>query len=228
MKEHQLGPRVRAVAGPAAAEASGAPNLDPVGRAVDRAPEERQIHERLRQEHVVTEAGRPVPHQAARAQREHAGAEVGRAAGEDKEARVVGHQVQTAELDAVRPANPAVARPALQRRRREHHQRQPAPPMVRDIAHRLAHPRYRPEIVVRLHQVAEADLVRRRHDVHRHLRKNPHRLPVPTAAWRHSYRNVAGKSSVAVNSLAHNANAQRMHPPSFKVVLSLVLPGITS
>ena len=133
--------------------------------------------------------------------------------GRIKEARVVGHQVQTAELDAVRPANPAVARPALQRRRREHHQRQPAPPMVRDIAHRLAHPRYRPEIVVRLHQVAEADLVRRRHDVHCHLRKNPHRLPVPTAAWRHSYRNVAGKSSVAVNSLAHNANAQRMHPP---------------
>ena len=47
-----------------------------------------------------------------------------------------------------------------------------------------ANPRNRAETVVRLHQVAEAGLVRRRHDVNGHLRKSHHRLPVPTvASW---------------------------------------------
>ena len=170
MKEHQLGPGVRAVAGPAAGEAAGAPGLDPVGRAVNRAPEQRGVDERLRQQHLVAEADRPVPRQTARAQGQHPRAQVGRAAGQDQEARVVGHQMKTAELDAVLPADPAVARPALQRRRREHQKRQPSAPMMRDIAHRLAHPRKRAEVMVRLHHIAEAALVRRRHDVDRHLR----------------------------------------------------------
>ena len=40
MKEHEFGPRVRAVAVPVAGEAAGAPDLDPVGGAVDGAPEQ--------------------------------------------------------------------------------------------------------------------------------------------------------------------------------------------
>ncbi len=58
-KEHAVGPGKLAVAGPTASEAAGAPDFDPVGRAVNRAPEEGRIHEGLRQQHVVTEAGRP-------------------------------------------------------------------------------------------------------------------------------------------------------------------------
>ncbi len=68
MKEHEPGPRVRAVAGPAAGEAAGAPNLDPVGGAVDGAPEELGVDEGLRQKHVVTEASKPVADQTAHAQ----------------------------------------------------------------------------------------------------------------------------------------------------------------
>ena len=60
MKEHKFGPRVLVVAGPAAGEAAGAPDLDPVGGAVDRAPEELGVDERLRQKQLVSEARRPV------------------------------------------------------------------------------------------------------------------------------------------------------------------------
>ena len=127
----------------------------------------------------MTEAGRPVPHQTARAQREHARAEGALTAGENQKTRVGGDQVKTAELDAAVPADPVITRPTLQRRCREHRQRQPAPSMVRDIAHGLAHPRHRAEIVVCLHQVAEAGLVLRRHDVDGHLRKNRHGFPAP-------------------------------------------------
>ena len=197
MKEHKLRVRVLAVAVPVAGEAAGASYLDPVGGAVDGAPEVRRVHEGLRQKQVVAEAGRPVVHQTARAQREHPRAEVALTAGEDQEARVVGDEVQTAELDAIVPADPTVARPALQRRRREHRQRQPAPSMVSDIAHGLAHPRHRAEIVVRLHQVAEAGLVLHRHDVDGHLRKNHHGFLAPTVASRHSYQGVDRKSSIA-------------------------------
>ena len=213
MKEHELGPCVLAVALPAAGEAAGAPDLDPVGGAVDRAPEERRVHERLRQEHVVTEAGRPVPHQTAHAQREHARAEVALTAGQDQEAGVVGDQVQTAELEAAVPADPAVARAALQRRRREHQERQPSPSMVRDIAHGFAHPRHRAEVVVCLHQVAEAGLVLRRHDVDRHLRKNRHGFPVPTSASRHSYQDTGKKSTIPGNLLAELAKGRSTNPP---------------
>ena len=144
-----------------------------------RCPEELGVDERLRQEHFVTEAGRPVPHQTARAQREHARAEVALTAGENQKTRVVGDQVKTAELNASVPADPVITRPTLQRRCREHRQRQPAPSMVRDIAHGLAHPRHRAEVVVCLHQVAEAGLVLRRNDVDGHLAKNHHGFPAP-------------------------------------------------
>ena len=52
-------------------------------------------------------------------------AQVARAAGENQEAGVVGDKVQTVELNAKVPADPAVARSAPQRRCREHQERQP-------------------------------------------------------------------------------------------------------
>ena len=212
MKEHKLRVRVLAVAVPVAGEAAGASYLDPVGGAVDGALEVRRVHEGLRQKQVVAEAGRPVVHQTARAQREHPRAEVALTAGEDQKARVVGDEVQTADLDAIVPADPTVARPALQRRRREHRQRQPAPLMVSDIAHSLAHPWNRAEIVVRLHQVAEAGLVLHRHDVDSHFRKSHHGFLAPTVASRYSYQDVDRKFSIAVKSLSGGAKAQSTNP----------------
>ena len=70
----------------------------------------------------------------------------------------------------------------------------------RNIQCGIAHPRHRAEIVVRLHQVAEAGLVLHRHDVDRHLRKNHHGFLAPTVASRHSYQGVDRKFSIAVKS----------------------------
>ena len=212
MKEHKLRVRVLAVAVPVAGEAAGASYLDPVGGAVDGAPEVRRVHEGLRQKQVVAEAGRPVVHQTARAQREHPRAEVALTAGEDQEARVVGDEVQTAELDAIVPADPTVARPALQRRRREHRQRQhSALDGERHSARSRPSPAPRRE-VVRLHQVAE---VLHRHDVDGHLRKNHHGFLAPTVASRHSYQGVDRKSSIARQILVRRG-AQSTNPPSNK------------
>ena len=77
---------------------------------------------------------------------------------------------------------------------------------------------------MRLHQAAEAGLVRRHHDVNRYLRKNRHRLPVHTAASRHLKRNVAGKFRITVNSLSDGTNAQGTYPPS-PDTLEHVVPG---
>ena len=213
MNEHELGPGVLGVAVPVTGEAAGSPDLDPVGGAVDGAPKEPRVDEGLRQKQLVSEAGRPVAHQAARAQRKHPRAEVARATGENQEPGVVGDQVQPGELHAVVPADPPVARPALQRRRREHRQRQPPPSMMSDITHRLAHPRHRAEVVVRPHQIPEADLIVRRHDVDAHLGKNHHGFPAPTIASRHSYQDAERKSSIPGNLLSGRNKAQCTNPP---------------
>ena len=129
----------------------------------------------------MAEAGRPVAGQAARAERQNPRAEVAGSAGEDQEPGVVGDKVQPVILDAEVPADPPVARPALQRRRREDGERQPVAAMVGDGAHGLADPRQCTEVVVRLHQVPEPGLVFRRDNVDAHLRKNHHRSPAPAA-----------------------------------------------
>ena len=161
----------------------------------------------------MTETHRPVPDHPARAQRQHPRAEVARGAGQEEEARVVGDQMQAGELHPIVPANPAVTRTALQRRRREHHQRQPPPSMVRDIAHRLAHPRHRAEVVVRLHQVAETRFVVRRHDVDGHLRENDHGVYALKVASRPLYQGVEGESSIDVNCLSGDEKAPSTNPP---------------
>ena len=79
--------------------------------------------------------------------------------GQEQEPGVVGEQMQPVKLHRVVPANSAVARRALQRRCREHHQRQPLAAMMSDIAHRLAYPRQRTEVVVRVHQLPKSSLL---------------------------------------------------------------------
>ena len=81
MNEYELGLRMRTVAGSVAGEAAGAPDLGPVRGAVHGAPEALRVHERLGQQHRVTEAYRPVADHPARAQRQHPRAEVARGAG---------------------------------------------------------------------------------------------------------------------------------------------------
>ena len=154
MDEHKLGPPMFAIAVAAAlaAEAAGPPDLDPVRGAVDGAAEAGWVDERFQQQQSMAEPGGPVADQAARAQRQHPRAEVTGRAGQEQEAGVVGEQMQPVELHGEAPANPPVARGALQRRRREHHQRQPLAAMMGDVAQCLADSRQRTEVVVRLHQ----------------------------------------------------------------------------
>ena len=143
-----------AVAAAHAAEAARAPDAGPVRRAVHRA----------------AEARRPVRRQPPFAQRQHPRAQVRRApARQDQEAAVVGEQVLAVVLRAEVPADPAVARAALQRRRREADQRHPRAAPARGVPQRLADLRQRPQIVVRLHQLPVAPFVPGRHRLHGHL-----------------------------------------------------------
>ncbi len=226
MKEHELGPGVLAVAVPVTGKTTGSPDLNPVGGAVDGAPKEPRVDEGLGQKQLVSEAGRPVAHQAAHAQRKHPRAELARATGENQKPRVGGDQVQPGELDAVVPADPPVARAALQHWRREHRQRQPPPFMMGDITHRLTHPRHCAELVVRPHQIPKPDLILRRHDVDGHLGKNHHGAPAPTIASRHSYQNAARKSSIPGNLLSDQNKAQCTNPPCLARPVHLKTPCI--
>ena len=133
--------------------------------------------------------------------------------GRIRKRELFGDKVQTAKLDAVVPADPAVARPALQRRRREHHEHQPSAAMVSDIAHGLAHPRHRAEIVVRPHQVPEAGLIRRRRNVAGHLRKSHCGFPAPTTALRYSCQSMGKEFSGVENSLSGLTHPQSTNPP---------------
>ena len=204
MNEHSLRQRVLAVAvaSPLAAEAAGAPDLDPVGGPVDGAVEARGIDEGLHQQQRMAEAHRPVPDQAARAQRQHPRPEVARSARQEQEPGIVGDKVQPVKLDAVVPADPAVPCAALQRRRREHRQRQPLAAMMGHIAQRLADPRQRTQIVVRLHQGPKPPLVFRRYKADRHLRKNHQRSHPPTSVLLHLYQSPRRMSSPARISLS--------------------------
>ena len=213
--EHPLRARVFAVAvAPAlAAKAAGPPDLDPVRGSVDGAVETRRVDEGLDEQQRMAEAHRPITHETARAQRQHSRAEVARSAGQEQEPGVVGEQMQPVKLHRVVPANPAVARRALQRRCREHHQRQPLAAMMSDIAHRLADSGQRTEVVVRLHQLPKPSLLVRCDDVDPNLRESHHHVHAPTRASRHSYPNTGSKFSIAGNSLLDRAKAQSIDPP---------------
>ena len=203
MDEHKLGPPMFAIAVAAAlaAEAAGPPDLDPVRGAVDGAAEAGWVDERFQQQQSMAEPGGPVADQAARAQRQHPRAEVTGRAGQEQEAGVVGEQMQPVELHGEAPANPPVARGALQRRRREHHQRQPLAAMMGDVAQCLADSRQRTEVVVRLHQGPKPGLVMRRHQVDDYLRQSHQRCDASLFALVQVYQSAGGMSSPAVISL---------------------------
>ena len=169
--EHQLGRgRRRAVAAAHPAEAARAPDARPVRGAVHRAAVARRVDERLHEQQRMPEPRRPVRRQAATAQRQRPRAEVRHArARQDQEPAVVRDQVQPVVLGAEVPADPAVARAALQRRRREAEQRQPLAAPMRDVPQRLADLRQRAQEVVRRHQLPVAPLVPGRHRLDRHL-----------------------------------------------------------
>ena len=170
-EEHALRLGMLPVARPGAAETPGETGLDPVGGAVDGPVEAGRVDIGLQQQEFVPEAGRPVPDEAARAQRERPRAEVARTARQDEEAGVVAHEVQAVEPHAAVPPDPAVARAALQRRRRENRQRQPAFVTVDDVADGFAHRRQRAEVVVLLKQAPEAGLLAFRYRADGHLRQ---------------------------------------------------------
>ena len=66
---------------------------------------------------------------------------------------------------------------------------------------------------MRPHQIPEADLIVRRHDVDAHLGKNHHGFPAPTIASRHSYQDAERKSSIPGNLLSGRNKAQCTNPP---------------
>ena len=202
-----------AVAAALAAEAAGAPDLGPVRGAVDGAVEAGWVDERFDEQQRVGEACRPVADQATRAQRQHPRAEVTGRAGQEQESGVVGEKMQPVELDAEAPADPPVARGALQRRRREHHQRQPLAAMMGDVAQRLADPRQRTEVVVRLHQSPKPRLVVRRHQVDDHLRQSHQRCDASLFALVQVYQSAGRMSSPAVISLGGFRKPCSTNPP---------------
>ena len=183
--EDQLGSaRGVAVAAAHAAEAARAADAGPVRGAVHGAAEARRVDERLQQQQRMPEARRPVRRQAAPAQRQHPRAQVRRPpARQDQEPAVVREQVLAVVLGAEVPADPAVARAALQRRRREADQRHPLAAPARGVPQRLADLRQRAQVVVRVHQASVTTFVPRRYRLDDHLAKfhaDP-RLPCQTA-----------------------------------------------
>ena len=228
MDEHKLGPRMFAIAVAAAlaAEAAGTPDLDPVRGAVDGAVEAGWVDERFDEQQRVGEACRPVADQATRAQRQHPRAEVTGRAGQEQESGVVGEKMQPVELDAEAPADPPVARGTLQRRRREHHQRQPLAAMMGDVAQRLADPRQRTEVVVRLHQGPKPVLVLRRHQVDDHLRQSHQRCDASLFALVQVYQSAGRMSSPVVISLRGFRKPCSTNPPYMGQDLPSNLSGI--
>ena len=179
--EHLLRAVVRVrVAAVVPREALRAAHPHPVRRVVARPPESRRVHERLRELQRMAVQRRPVraqPAQAA-AQRPRRQVRHARRRRQDQEPRVVGDQVQTTELHRPVPAQPAVARRALERPGLPPDQRQPVTAPHRDVAQPAARELPEAQVVVLRHQrVPAPPLVRtRRPHLHLpddHLRSNP-------------------------------------------------------
>ena len=152
--------RLGAVARAGAPIAASVAHVLPVGCPVARAVEVARIHERLQQQQRIAKVRRPVAHQAALAQSQHARGEVAvMVARQDQEPTVVGHQVQAVELIAEIPANPRVTRGTLPGRRREAQQRHPLRAPGGDIPQGVADLRQGPQVMMGLHQRLEARLL---------------------------------------------------------------------
>ena len=70
------------------------------------------------------------------------------------------------------PANPRVARPALQGRRRKHRQGKPRAVHMRHIPKRLADLRHGAKIMMRLHQLPETAFLFRTDNLNNHFGQN--------------------------------------------------------
>ena len=142
--------RRRAVAAAHPAEAARAPDARPVRGAVHRAAVARRVDEPFQEQQRMPEARRPVSGQARRSHSASAREpRFGPPPRQDQEPAVVGEQVLAVVLGAEVPADPAVARAALQRRHRKAEQRQLLAAPVRHIPQRLADLRQRAQEVVR-------------------------------------------------------------------------------
>jgi len=144
--------RRNAVAASGAPIAAGVAHIAPVGGAVEGAVKALRIDEGLQQQQRVTEALRPIPHQAPFAQGQHPRGEVRDVVlGQDQKPTVVGDQVQAVVLVAEIPADPGVARRALPGSGGKTHQGQPLTVPGGDIPQGVADLRQRPEVVMGRH-----------------------------------------------------------------------------
>ena len=170
--EHLLRAVVRVrVAAVVPREALRAAHPHPVRRVVAPAPEPRRVHERLRELQRMAVQRLPVraqPAQAA-AQRPRRQVRHARRHRQDQEPRVVGDQVQTAELHRSVPAQPAVARRALERPRLPPDQRQPVSAPHRDVAQPAARELPEAQVVVLRHKRVPAPPLVRPRRPHLHL-----------------------------------------------------------
>ena len=155
--------RVRSVV---ARETPRTPHPHPVRRAVDRAPEECRIHERLRDLQGMAIPRRPVRTQTPYAVRQRPRRQVHdpRRLRQHQKAGVVADQMQPTKLHRPVPAQPAVPRGALERPRLPAHQRQPVPAPHRNMAQAPTRKLPKAQVVVLAHQrIPAPPLARQRH-----------------------------------------------------------------
>ena len=124
--------------------------LDPVRRQIDRAPVQLRIHKRFCEFNGMPPALLPVLAQPPQIQPQHARGQVlhARPLRQHQKARVIGDQMQAPELHRLVPAQPAVARAALEDPRLPAHQRQPLALVFRHIAQPAPGELLEPQIVV--------------------------------------------------------------------------------
>lgn len=221
-----------AVAAAHTPEAARSPQAQPIRGALDRATEAGRIDKGLHQQHRMAEALRPVPDQAPPAPRQHPRGQVGTMpAGQDQKAAVVGRQLQPAGAQPQVPADPDVARPALQRRRGKTDRRHPNAPPARRVSQHLADLRQRAQIMMRPHQAPVSALLGRRNRLDEHLaqvhpapRRRVKSAPFAPHPGSRKIQNW-NQSVVSTEFLSKNefALALWLHHPDFS--LSCIVPG---
>ena len=170
VEKHTLRCRSLVISATATAEPAGVSHHAPVRGTVDRAMEPGGVDKRLQQHQRVAETGRPVTHDAPCAQPQHPRPEIVMPRPrQEQQPGVVRDQMKAPILAAEVPADPGVARPALQRCGRKHRQREPRPVEVRHIPQRLADLGQRAKIMMRLHQLPEPSLLLRLDKIDNHF-----------------------------------------------------------
>ena len=144
--EHLLGLAVGAVAPVVARKPARATQRLPVGGAVTSAGEPRGIDEGLGQQQRMAVNALPITREAAQIQPQHPRGQIGHLCiRQDQEAGIVDQQMQALVVQHSWPADPGIARGALERRRLPTEQSKPAPIGNGDIPQRLAEQRTQAE-----------------------------------------------------------------------------------